>query len=176
MSNIVWFPVPVATLFRRLVNVISTASIAHHYFLPSRSSPAFDDSPEHQHDLDPRSACRLLRENGSQSTGAVHASLRKTGEDALDGFLKGMCATITLCHQPQRHNSIGQTLASLAYKPLSLPPRVQIRAATRRTFQNGRRRRTQSGSHAQSKSLSTRAREREPRWCDPPLDAEPRTI
>jgi triacylglycerol lipase len=95
MSNIIWFPVPVATLFRRLVNVISTASIAHHYLLPSRSLPASDDSPE-QHDFDPRSACRVLWENGSQGAGAVHASLKKTGEDSLDGFLKGTCATITL--------------------------------------------------------------------------------
>ncbi len=88
MSNI-WFPVPVATLFRRLLNVISTASIAHHYLLPSRSLAVSDDLPEHE--LDPRSACRILRENGRQDVGAAHAPPRTTGADGLDGFLKGTC-------------------------------------------------------------------------------------
>lgn len=37
MSNI-WFPVPVALFFRRVVNLLSTISITHHYLLPSRSS------------------------------------------------------------------------------------------------------------------------------------------
>jgi hypothetical protein len=88
MSSTIWLPVPVATLFRRLVNVISTASIAHHYLLPSKSSPAVsDDFPEL--DLDPRNAYRLLRENGQQGLGAVPTPPRMTGVDDLDGFLKG---------------------------------------------------------------------------------------
>ncbi|KAN0130644.1 alpha/beta-hydrolase [Lactarius tabidus] len=87
MSSTIWLPVPVATLFRRLVNVISTASIAHHYLLPSKSSPAVsDDFPEL--DLDPRNAYRLLRENGQQGLGAVPTPPRMTGVDDLDGFLK----------------------------------------------------------------------------------------
>ncbi|KAH8987233.1 alpha/beta-hydrolase [Lactarius hatsudake] len=69
MSTI-WLPVPVATLFRRLVNVISTASIAHHYLLPSRSCTASE------RDLDPRSACRAA--------------------DGLDGFLQGSGANPSL--------------------------------------------------------------------------------
>ena len=82
MSTI-WFPVPVATLFRRLVNVISTASIAHHYLLPSKSSPASDDFPL-ELDLDPRSISRLLWEN------ALPAPPRTTrAADDLDGILKG---------------------------------------------------------------------------------------
>ena len=82
MSTI-WFPVPVATLFRRLVNVISTASIAHHYLLPSKSSPASDDFPL-ELDLDPRSVSRLLWEN------ALPAPPRTTrAADDLDGILKG---------------------------------------------------------------------------------------
>ena len=36
----VWFPVPVAAFFRRIVNVVSTLSISHHYLSQSRSEPA----------------------------------------------------------------------------------------------------------------------------------------
>jgi hypothetical protein len=67
MSNI-WllFPVPSSPtlFFCRLVNVITIASITHHYLLPSRSLALSDDHPEHEIDL--RSACRVLpvRENG----------------------------------------------------------------------------------------------------------------
>ena len=96
MSNI-WFPVPVATLFRRLVNVISTASIAHHYLLPSRSLALSDDHPEHE--LDPRSACRVLWENGPQDAGPLP---RSTGADGLEGFLNGTyaCPTPTIFYSP----------------------------------------------------------------------------
>ena len=34
----VWFPIPVATLFRRIVNVVSTFSISHHYLSQPRPS------------------------------------------------------------------------------------------------------------------------------------------
>ncbi|KAI0292675.1 Alpha/Beta hydrolase protein [Multifurca ochricompacta] len=43
MSNI-WLPVPVALFVRRVVNVLSSLSITHHYLLPSRSSDP--DPPE----------------------------------------------------------------------------------------------------------------------------------
>ncbi|KAI0076756.1 alpha/beta-hydrolase [Panus rudis PR-1116 ss-1] len=36
MQNI-WFPIPVAVLFRRLVNVVSTLSISHHYLAQRRA-------------------------------------------------------------------------------------------------------------------------------------------
>ena len=35
----VWFPVPAAAFFRRIVNVVSTLSISHHYLSQSRSEP-----------------------------------------------------------------------------------------------------------------------------------------
>lgn len=41
----IWFPAPVFALFRRLVNVVSTLSISHQYFLqapPSSGAPAAD--------------------------------------------------------------------------------------------------------------------------------------
>jgi len=37
MSN-VWFPVPVALFVRRVVNLLSSLSITHHYLLPPRST------------------------------------------------------------------------------------------------------------------------------------------
>lgn len=44
MSNI-WFPLPVALFLRRVVNVLSTLSITHHYLfpLPPRSTGAGSD-------------------------------------------------------------------------------------------------------------------------------------
>jgi hypothetical protein len=49
MSNI-WFPLPVALFLRRVVNVLSTLSITHHYLfpLPPRSTGA--DSDKNAHD------------------------------------------------------------------------------------------------------------------------------
>jgi hypothetical protein len=117
MSSTIWFPVPVATLFRRLVNVISTASIAHHYLLPSKSSPAVsDDFPEL--DLDPRSAYRLLRENSQQRFGAAPAPPRTTGADGLDGFLKGTGS------RPTQHTVVhltSQHLVDSQYRGLGGP-------------------------------------------------------
>lgn len=117
MSTI-WLPVPVATLFRRLVNVISTASIAHHYLLPSRSCTASE------HDLDPRSACRVLRENGRQDVGgAAYASPGKTGAaDGLDGFLK---ASIPWLRWPARPSLFQPASRTANYaQQLSEPPRT----------------------------------------------------
>ncbi|KAH9043480.1 alpha/beta-hydrolase [Lactarius deliciosus] len=112
----IWLPVPVATLFRRLVNLISTASIAHHYLLPSRSCPA----PEH--DLDPRSACRVLRENGRQDVGA-YASPGKTGAaGGLDGFLQ---ASIPWLRWPPRPSLFQPASRTANYaQQLSEPPRT----------------------------------------------------
>ena len=142
MSTI-WFPVPVATLFRRLVNVISTASIAHHYLLPSKSSPASDDFPL-ELDLDPRSVSRLLWEN------ALPAPPRTTrAADDLDGILKGARErthiTLSFSSPHARHSilwSIINTVASVAPTPISLPSIIQVRATARRASKNGRRRRT----------------------------------
>ncbi|KAI9436687.1 alpha/beta-hydrolase [Lactarius indigo] len=111
MSTI-WFPAPVATLFRRLVNVISTASIAHHYLLPSRSFPA--SSPSSEHDLDPRSPSRVvLQENVRQDVGAA---------DGLDGFLK---ASIPWLRWPARSSLFQPASRSANYaQQLSEPPRT----------------------------------------------------
>ncbi|KAI0671133.1 Alpha/Beta hydrolase protein [Trametes maxima] len=42
----VWFPLPVAALFRRIVNVVSTLSISHHYL---HQSPADAEHPSRRH-------------------------------------------------------------------------------------------------------------------------------
>ncbi|KAH9020231.1 alpha/beta-hydrolase [Lactarius pseudohatsudake] len=113
MSTI-WLPVPVATLFRRLVNVISTASIAHHYLLPSSRS-----CPASEHDLDFRSASRVLRENGRQDV----APPGKTGAaDGLDGFLK---ASIPWLRWPARPSLFQPASRTANYaQQLSEPPRT----------------------------------------------------
>ncbi|KAH9171639.1 alpha/beta-hydrolase [Lactarius sanguifluus] len=115
MSTI-WLPVPVATLFRRLVNLVSTASIAHHYLLPSRACPASE------RDLDPRPACRVLWENGQQDVGA-YASPGKTGTaDGLDGFLK---ASIPWLRWPARPSLFQPASRTANYaQQLSEPPRT----------------------------------------------------
>ena len=41
----VWFPVPVAALFRRIVNVVSTLSISHQYLSQSRADPSDPHPP-----------------------------------------------------------------------------------------------------------------------------------
>ncbi|KAI9449238.1 alpha/beta-hydrolase [Lactarius psammicola] len=112
MSNI-WFPVPVATLFRRLVNAISTASIAHHYLLPTRSLAVSDDPPP-EHDLDPRSACRVLRENGLQDV------------DGLDGFLKASGRlSVSWLRWPSRPSLFQPASRSANYaQQLAEPPRT----------------------------------------------------
>ncbi|KAH9059938.1 alpha/beta-hydrolase [Lactarius vividus] len=118
MSTI-WLPVPVATLFRRLVNVISTASIAHHYLLPSRSRPASE------HDRSPRSACRVLQESGSQDVGAAaYAPPGKTGAaDGLDGFLK---VSIPWLRWPARPSLFQPASRTANYaQQLSEPPRTE---------------------------------------------------
>lgn len=152
MSNI-WFPVPVATLFRRLVNAISTASIAHHYLLPSRSFALSDPHPEHE--LDPRSTSRVLRGNGREDLGSAHAPPTAIGADDLGGLLKGPSvrqspSTSTIVLIPSYHSirKTIHTLASLAHAPLALPPCVQVRTAACRAPKNGRGR-VQFGSYSQ---------------------------
>lgn len=43
MSNI-WFPLPVALFLRRVVNIISTLSITHHYLFPFPPRPTIADN------------------------------------------------------------------------------------------------------------------------------------
>ncbi|KAI9430972.1 alpha/beta-hydrolase [Lactarius indigo] len=99
-------------LLDALVNVISTASIAHHYLLPSRPFPA--SSPSSEHDLDPRSPSRVvLQENGRQDVGAA---------DGLDGFLK---ASILWLRWPARSSLFQPASRSANYaQQLSEPPRT----------------------------------------------------
>jgi hypothetical protein len=80
MSNI-WFPVPVALFLRRVVNLLSTISITHHYLLPSRSS---DQNPQGLE---------------SERTGNVwnqrdYVTWRMIMENGLDSILQGMYALI----------------------------------------------------------------------------------
>jgi len=49
MSNI-WFPLPVALFLRRVVNVLSTLSITHHYLFPLPLRPTGADSDKNTQD------------------------------------------------------------------------------------------------------------------------------
>jgi hypothetical protein len=84
MSNI-WFPVPVALFLRRVVNVLSTLSITHHYLLPQRSTDKL--GPEIQ---SPR-ADRALLENG-RSDAERFVRWKTIAENGLHGILQGMYA------------------------------------------------------------------------------------
>jgi hypothetical protein len=84
MSSI-WFPVPVALFLRRVVNVLSTLSITHHYLLPQRSTD------KHGHELQSQRAERVLLENG-RSNGERYVLWTTIVENGLDNILQGMYA------------------------------------------------------------------------------------
>lgn len=86
MSNI-WFPVPVALFFRRVVNVLSTLSITHHYLLPRRSTSAEKHGPEFQS----QRADRVLLGDG-QSDADRYVLWTTIVENSLDDILQGMYA------------------------------------------------------------------------------------
>ncbi|KAI0247586.1 Alpha/Beta hydrolase protein [Lactifluus subvellereus] len=77
MSNI-WFPAPVALFLRRVVNVLSTVSITHHYLLPSRSSDL------NAAELEPQRVGKVLRGGGKQD----YVPWRTIMENGLGGILQ----------------------------------------------------------------------------------------
>jgi triacylglycerol lipase len=84
MSNI-WFPVPIALFFRRVVNVLSTISITHHYLLPRRSTE------KHDPELQSQRADRVLLANG-QLDAERYALWTTIVENGLDSILQGVYA------------------------------------------------------------------------------------
>ena len=133
MSNI-WFPVPVALFLRRVVNVLSTLSITHHYLLPQRSTDKYSYAREHQsHPADKvmLGNRRPYAENDVMWTTIV--------ENSLDGILQGVYAQILFLPKyvlgldfffsPPPINSIREvvfSLVSLACASLSFSPYIQI--------------------------------------------------
>ena len=115
MNNI-WFPVPVALFLRRVVNVLSTVSITHHYLLPSRSS-----------DLEPRRVGKVLREGGKQdyAWGTIM-------ENGWDGILQGVYALVLGVEVVKRFlspYSVGEALdAMVSLARASFPVPIHILA------------------------------------------------
>jgi triacylglycerol lipase len=86
MNNI-WFPVPVSLFFRRVVNVISTLSITHHYLLRQRSTDGNGT------EVPSRLASRVLE-------AGRHVPWTTIVENSLDGILQGVC--MLFCHTISR--------------------------------------------------------------------------
>lgn len=74
MSNI-WFPLPVALFLRRVVNVLSTLSITHHYLFPSPPRSTNADSEKNAQD-DPS--------HSSPWVGRVPQSLNRLGQHGVE--------------------------------------------------------------------------------------------
>ena len=88
MSNI-WFPVPVALFLRRVVNVLSTLSITHHYLLPQRSTNKHSYASECQS----QPADRVMLGN-RRPYAEKYVAWTTIVENSLDGILQGMYALI----------------------------------------------------------------------------------
>ena len=150
MSNI-WFPVPVALFLRRVVNVLSTLSITHHYLLPHQST----DKHSYASELQPQPADKVMLGN-RRPYAESYVMWTTIMENSLDGILQGVYALIfffffcqsmywvlTFTHSLSPINSIGEVvffLVSLACPSLSFPPCTQIsqlRASPQGSSKNG---------------------------------------
>ncbi|KAI0265592.1 hypothetical protein BC834DRAFT_1033030 [Gloeopeniophorella convolvens] len=93
--NTLWVPVPVALFFRRVVNVLSTVSITHHYLLPRE--PAHPEPAPVPLPAGRASALRRLDElwrSADAAAGAGIPPLRARMETRLDSILNGTLATL----------------------------------------------------------------------------------
>ena len=142
MSNI-WFPLPVALFLRRVVNVLSTLSITHHYLLPPRQSTDKNDSDLPPSPSPSQCAGRIQWGNGRQEDERTWSTIVDNG---LDGILQGACKVLVNKFLPNPHqlSSIGEAvypLVSLAGASLALPsPRIQVcrlRTSGCRSDENG---------------------------------------
>ena len=92
MSNI-WFPLPVALFLRRVVNVLSTLSITHHYLfpLPLRSTGADPVKNSTQDDPSPSSpwAGRILQSMNRLRQQEVERHVSPLENSLLDRILQG---------------------------------------------------------------------------------------
>jgi len=96
MSNI-WFPVPVALFLRRVVNVLSTLSITHHYLLPQRSTDKHSYASEHQsHPAD-----KVMMGNRRPYTES-YVMWTTIVENNLDGILQGVYTQVLFCQSMYR--------------------------------------------------------------------------
>ena len=90
MSNI-WFPVPVALFLRRVLNILSTLSITHHYLLPQRST----NRHSYANELRSQPADRVMSGN-RRSYAESYVMWTTIIENNLDGILQGVY-TMTFC-------------------------------------------------------------------------------
>ena len=86
MSNI-WFPVPVALFLRRVLNILSTLSITHHYLLPQRSTSRHS----HASELRSQPADRVMLGN-RRPYAESYIMWTAIVENSLDGILQGVYA------------------------------------------------------------------------------------
>jgi len=120
MSNI-WFPVPVALFLRRVVNVLSTLSITHHYLLPHRST----DKHSYASELQSQPADKVMLGN-RRPYAESYVMWTTIMENSLDGILQGVYALFFFfffffCQSMYWVLTFSLSLPSIASGKLSFP-------------------------------------------------------